>query len=109
MNSSIISALDNIVGAGAQHEHTCDRSEHDAASGCIWCEARTVLAQYRTRGRDCAQLLINTIHATGGMLSFEDGTFAPRADPEWIDLADPYFAACAEKGIEPEVTVSEDA
>ncbi len=36
-------ALDNIVGAGAQHEHTCDRAEHDDDSECIWCEARAAL------------------------------------------------------------------
>jgi hypothetical protein len=41
---SIFEALDNIVGSGAQHEHTCDKAEHDEQSGCIYCEARSVLA-----------------------------------------------------------------
>ena len=38
-------ALRDIVGPGAQHEETCDQAEHDADSGCIWCEARKVLTE----------------------------------------------------------------
>lgn len=39
----LVNALENIVGAGAQHEHTCDKAEHDQDSGCIWCDAREAL------------------------------------------------------------------
>jgi hypothetical protein len=46
---------------------------------------------------DAAQLLIDTINATGGLLTLADGRYAPRGDPDWIDLADAYLVACAEK------------
>lgn len=51
--------------------------------------------------RDAADLLITTINVTGGVVAFSDGTHAPQADPEWIDLAEAYLRACEEKGVEP--------
>jgi hypothetical protein len=39
---------------------------------------------------------INTIEATGGIRAFEDGTYGPEADEDWIDLGDSYVKACAE-------------
>ena len=47
------------------------------------------------------QSLISTINATGGVLAFPDGTHGPCGDPDWIDLADAYLAACAETGATP--------
>jgi hypothetical protein len=41
---------------------------------------------------------INTIEATGGIRAFEDGTYGPEADEDWIDLGDSYIKACAELG-----------
>jgi hypothetical protein len=40
--------------------------------------------------------LINTIDATGGLVSNEDGTFGVMGDPDWLDLADAYVLACQE-------------
>lgn len=45
----LLNALENLVGPGAQHEHTCDRAEHDEDSACIYCEARTALATVQER------------------------------------------------------------
>ena len=42
-----VGALDNLVGQGAQHEHTCDKAEHDADSGCFYCEARAALEKLK--------------------------------------------------------------
>jgi hypothetical protein len=58
--------------------------------------------------KDAAQLLIETINATGGLLEFSDGTYAPRGDPEWIDLGEAYLAACAEKASTPVVAPTAD-
>ena len=41
----LLSALQNLVGEGAQHEVTCDQSEHDEDSACIYCEARAAIAK----------------------------------------------------------------
>ena len=41
-------ALDDLVGAGAQHERTCDPAEHDQDSPCVWCAARTALLAAET-------------------------------------------------------------
>ena len=43
--------------------------------------------------RDALQKFLSTIQSTGGLLEFEDGTFAPAADPDWIDLGDAALAA----------------
>lgn len=40
--------------------------------------------------------LIGTIESTGGLVRFEDGSTAPEADIEWLDMADTYLAACKE-------------
>ena len=42
-----VKALDNLVGAGAQHEHTCDSAEHDEDGACIYCEARAALGKLK--------------------------------------------------------------
>lgn len=42
-----------------------------------------------------------TINATGGVIEFRDGTVAPEADPEWIDLGDAYLTACRALGKTP--------
>jgi len=47
--------------------------------------------------------LISTIENTGGIVGHEDGTFGPVGDPDWIDLADAYLAACKEEGRRPMV------
>jgi hypothetical protein len=39
--------------------------------------------------------LIATIEATGGCVRDQRGSLAPAGDPDWIDLADAYLAACA--------------
>src|SRR5690606_31129624 len=59
--------------------------------------------------KDATQLLIDTINATGGLLLRPDGTQAPLGDPDWLDLADAYLAACTEKGIDPVVTVDRES
>jgi hypothetical protein len=41
-----VNVVDQFVGVGAQFEKSCDISEHDEDSGCIFCEARAVLHQY---------------------------------------------------------------
>lgn len=48
--------------------------------------------------------LISTIEATGGVIAYEDGTFGPVGDPEWIDLGDAYVSACEEAGREPRIS-----
>lgn len=45
--------------------------------------------------------LISAIEVTGGLIAYENGTYAPYADPDWIDLGDAYLAACEELGREP--------
>jgi len=59
--------------------------------------------------RDAAQLLIEAINCTGGLVLLYDATYAPRADMDWIDLADAYLKACAEKGVEPVISPESDA
>jgi hypothetical protein len=54
--------------------------------------------------KDAAQMLIETINATGGLTSLESGLYAPVADPDWIDLAEAYFQACLEKAVEAVIT-----
>lgn len=49
--------------------------------------------------------LCNTVEATGGLIALEDGAFAPVGDPDWIDLADVYLAACEVVGRTPKIDV----
>lgn len=42
---------------------------------------------------DACQRLVETIDATGGVVRHEDGTHAPVADPDWLDLGDAYVVA----------------
>lgn len=43
--------------------------------------------------KTAAQQLIDTIDATGGIIAYNDGTFAPVGEPDWIDLGDTYLTA----------------
>lgn len=54
-----------------------------------------------------AERLVSTINATGGAISYPDGTTAPMGDPDWIDLGDAYLAACSELGQDPILTPDE--
>jgi len=47
-NSHLLTALEDLCGNGSQFEFTCDQTEHDNESGCVWCCAR--LAITRARG-----------------------------------------------------------
>jgi hypothetical protein len=58
--------------------------------------------------KDSAQILIDTINATGGLLEFSDGTYAPLGDPEWIDLGEAYLVACAEKASTPMIAADDN-
>jgi hypothetical protein len=58
--------------------------------------------------KDAAQMLIDTINATGGLLNFSNGTYAPLGDPDWIDLGEAYLAACAQKESTPMVAADDD-
>jgi len=49
-----------------------------------------------------AQLLIEAINNTGGLVQFSDGTVAPACDPDWVDLGEAYLSGCAETGQEPQ-------
>lgn len=45
---------------------------------------------------------VNCIDSTGGVVPCgTSGLFAPNADPDWVDLGDVYFTACAALGHEP--------
>jgi hypothetical protein len=59
--------------------------------------------------KDAAQALIETINATGGLMSLPDGNHAPQGDPEWIDLAESYLTACREKDVKPMIDYRRDA
>jgi hypothetical protein len=37
---------------------------------------------------------VYTIEATGGVVMCRDGTVAPLADEDWIDLGEAYLVAC---------------
>lgn len=47
------------------------------------------------------QKLVETIEATGGLVKFPNGDYAPAADHDWIDLGDAYVAACHALGRPP--------
>lgn len=52
--------------------------------------------------------LIETVNVTGGLIAFPDGTHAPNADPDWIDMGDVYLNACAARGVEPQIQEDEE-
>lgn len=52
--------------------------------------------------KSAVQRLIDTVESTGGVYRYASGNICgPVADPEWLDVADAYIAACAEVGKEP--------
>ena len=51
---------------------------------------------------------IDTIEATGGVVTNEDGFVAPAGDHEWVDLGDAYMVACAALGEEPMMAESDE-
>jgi len=59
-------------------------------------------ARQTNLSKDAAQMLIDAINNTGGLVALPKGLYAPVADPEWIDLAGVYLQACSEKRVEPE-------
>lgn len=54
-----------------------------------------------------SEMLIDTVNATGGIAYGGDGNPYPLGDPDWIDLADVYLAACQEAGVAPKVVEDE--
>jgi hypothetical protein len=56
--------------------------------------------------KDAAQQLIEAVNAAGGLISLPNGLWAPVGDSEWIELAEAYFQACLEKGVQPVLTDS---
>lgn len=46
---------------------------------------------------DALNKFIGTIESTGGLIDEGEG-LAPAGDPEWLDLADAYLAACKATG-----------
>ncbi len=51
------------------------------------------------QSKTAAQQLVSAIDATGGLVAFEGGRFAPEGDDDWIDLGEAYLAACNELGV----------
>ena len=58
--------------------------------------------------RAALDAFIATVEATGGCVRDEGGSLAPAGDPDWIDLADAYLAACAVLGRTPMVEEPEE-
>ena len=58
--------------------------------------------------RAALDAFIATIEATGGCVRDDGVLLAPAADPDWIDLADAYLAACAAIGRTPMIEEPED-
>jgi len=52
---------------------------------------------------------VDTINATGGVVSSESGTMAPAADGEWFDLGDAYATACKALGLIPRIQQANSA
>jgi hypothetical protein len=55
---------------------------------------------------------VRTIEATGGLISFNDGTYGCACDTEWLDLADCALkaqAALKERGVHATFTITPDA
>lgn len=52
-------------------------------------------------GSTAAQMLIDTVDATGGLAEVIDDSDVPVGDEEWSDLASAYKQACKECGVEP--------
>ena len=52
-------------------------------------------------------LLVSTVEAAGGLIKPAEGALFPKGDPDWLDLADAYLAACEDLGIEPKIMKEE--
>ena len=73
-------------------------------------EPRRPWALQPFRTRSAAQMLIDTIDCTGGLVQADDadpGTKAPAGEPGWSDLGDAYLQACKELGVEPLIELDE--
>jgi hypothetical protein len=57
-----------------------------------------------SHSKSAAQMLVELINVTGGVIEEANGTFSPCGDEDWTDLGDAYYAACAELGVKPLVT-----
>ncbi len=42
---ALLAAAEDLVGVGAQHEHTCDIAEHDEDGPCIFCALRAAIEE----------------------------------------------------------------
>lgn len=47
--------------------------------------------------KDALTLFLDTIEATGGVVKFPNGEYAPEGDIDWIDLGEAYIAGCNER------------
>lgn len=57
---------------------------------------------------DALQRLVKTVNDTGGLVKHADGTLGCVGDPDWLDLADAYVAACEALGLAPVMHEPED-
>lgn len=53
--------------------------------------------------REAAQLLVDTINSTGGLVRDPRDGLVPAGAPEWLDLSDAHIAACEALGVEVKV------
>ena len=98
-SSETIEGVSGVIeGAGLKPgaDPTADRTDADPAAPT-------------PSPREALDALIATIEATGGCVRDEGGFLAPAGEPDWIDLADAYLAACAALGRTPLVEGPEEA
>lgn len=62
--------------------------------------------EYRDALVRLATDLVDTIDSTGGVVPLEDGTHAPNADPEWVDLGEVYLKACGLLSLTPQIALT---
>ena len=46
------------------------------------------------QAREALEAFATTIEATGGVILFESGEYAPAVDEDWVDLGEAYMKAC---------------